>query len=133
MALPTLQCALKDGFGAVVMVREMPEPCTFPSLDSCQKRSLWTPKGIDLAPHSSNWDDQKTNHVCILCKMAACMATKAFLQPSPPVAQACKFFLAVVSSLKPRKTFLLMKGMRLNIIAIPSVVDVPYYNVSALS
>ena len=29
----------------------MPEPCEFPSLDSCQKRSLWTPKEVDLAPH----------------------------------------------------------------------------------
>ena len=29
----------------------MPEPCKFPSLDSCQKRFLWTPKEVDLAPH----------------------------------------------------------------------------------
>ena len=29
----------------------MPEPCKFPSLDSCQKRFLWTHKEVDLAPH----------------------------------------------------------------------------------
>ena len=29
----------------------MPEPCRFPSLDSCQKRFLWTHKGVDLAMH----------------------------------------------------------------------------------
>ena len=28
----------------------MPEPCKFPSLDSCRKRFLWTDKGVDLAP-----------------------------------------------------------------------------------
>ena len=31
--------------------RDMPEPCKFPSLYSCQKRFLWTNKEIDLAPH----------------------------------------------------------------------------------
>ena len=29
----------------------MPKPCKFPSLDSCQKRFLWTHKGVGLAPH----------------------------------------------------------------------------------
>ena len=29
----------------------MPETCTFPSLDSYQKRFLWTNKKVDLAPH----------------------------------------------------------------------------------
>ena len=29
----------------------MPEPCKFPSLDSYQRRCLWTPKQVDLAPH----------------------------------------------------------------------------------
>ena len=33
------------------MACDMPEPCRFPSLDSCQKRFLWTHKGVDLAPH----------------------------------------------------------------------------------
>ena len=28
-----------------------PEPCEFPSLDSCQKRFLWTHQEADLAPH----------------------------------------------------------------------------------
>ena len=36
-ALPTLQGALKDGFGEAVVACDMPEPCKFPSLDSCQK------------------------------------------------------------------------------------------------
>ena len=31
------------------MVCDMPEPCK--SLDSCQKRFLWTYKKVDLAPH----------------------------------------------------------------------------------
>ena len=30
---------------------DMPEPCKFPSLDSCLKRFLWTHKEVDLAPH----------------------------------------------------------------------------------
>ena len=30
---------------------DMPEPCKFPSLDSRQKRCLWTHKEVDLAPH----------------------------------------------------------------------------------
>ena len=29
----------------------MPEPCEFTSLDSCQKRFLWTYKEVDPAPH----------------------------------------------------------------------------------
>ena len=29
----------------------MPKPRKFPSLDSCQKRFLWTHKEVDLAPH----------------------------------------------------------------------------------
>ena len=33
------------------MACDMPEPCKFLSLDSCQKRSLRTHKGVDLAPH----------------------------------------------------------------------------------
>ena len=33
------------------MACDMPEPCKFPSLDSCQKRLLWTHKEADLAPH----------------------------------------------------------------------------------
>ena len=49
VALPTLQGALKDGFGEAVLVCHMPKPCKFPSLDSCQKRFLWTHKGVDPA------------------------------------------------------------------------------------
>ena len=33
------------------MACDMPESCKFPSLDSCQKRFLWTHKEVDLAPH----------------------------------------------------------------------------------
>ena len=33
------------------MARHMPEPCKLQSLDSCQKRFLWTHKEVDLAPH----------------------------------------------------------------------------------
>ena len=45
--LPTL----KDGFGEVGVACDMPEPCTVSSLDSCQKRFLWTHKEVDLAPY----------------------------------------------------------------------------------
>ena len=49
--LPTLKGALKDGFEEAVMARDITEPCKFPSLDSCQKRFMWTHKGSDLALH----------------------------------------------------------------------------------
>ena len=45
------QSALKDDFGEAVMGCDMPEACKFMSLDSCQKRFLWTYKEVDLAPH----------------------------------------------------------------------------------
>ena len=51
MVSPTLHGVLKDGFGEAVVACDTPEPCKFPSLDSCQKRSLWTLKEVDLARH----------------------------------------------------------------------------------
>ena len=36
------------------MACDMPEPCKFPSLDSRQKRLLWTHEEIDLVPHLVN-------------------------------------------------------------------------------
>ena len=51
MASPTLQVAWKDGFREAVVACDMPEPCKFPSLDSCQERFLWTHKGVALTPH----------------------------------------------------------------------------------
>ena len=33
------------------MAFDIPEPCKFPSLASCQNRFLWTFKEVDLAPH----------------------------------------------------------------------------------
>ena len=48
-ASPTLQSALKNGFGDNVMACDMHKPCKFPSLDSCQRRFLWTHKEVDLA------------------------------------------------------------------------------------
>ena len=33
------------------MACDMPEPCKFPSLDSFQKRFLWTHKTVDLPSH----------------------------------------------------------------------------------
>ena len=39
-ALPTLQGALKEGCGEAVVACDMPEPCKFPSLDSCRKSFL---------------------------------------------------------------------------------------------
>ena len=50
-ASPTLQGVLKDGLGEAVVACDMPKPCEFPSLDSCQKRFLWTHKEFYLAPH----------------------------------------------------------------------------------
>ena len=51
IASPILQGALKDGFGDSVVARDMPEPCEFLSLDSCQERFLWVHKKDDLSPH----------------------------------------------------------------------------------
>ena len=33
------------------MACDMSEPCKVPFLDSCQRRFLWTHKGVDLALH----------------------------------------------------------------------------------
>ena len=52
MASPTLQGVLKDDFAKAVVACDIPEPCTFPSLDSRQKRFLWTYKEVYLAPHA---------------------------------------------------------------------------------
>ena len=43
-ALPTVQDALKDGFGEAVVARDVTDPCEFLSLYSHRKRSLWTYK-----------------------------------------------------------------------------------------
>ena len=51
IASPILQGALKDGFGDSVVARDMPEPCEFLSLDSCQERFLWAQKEVDLVPY----------------------------------------------------------------------------------
>ena len=51
MVSPTLQGALKDDFGEAVVACHLPEPCKLWSLDSCQKRFLWTHKEVDLVPH----------------------------------------------------------------------------------
>ena len=51
MASPTLQGALRDGFREAVVACDMPEPCKFPSYDSCQQRFLCTQKEVDLAPN----------------------------------------------------------------------------------
>ena len=37
------------GFGEAVVACDVPEPCTLPSLDSCQKRFLWTQEEVGLA------------------------------------------------------------------------------------
>ena len=34
-----------------VVLCDTPEPCKFPSLDSCQEKILWTHKQVDLVPH----------------------------------------------------------------------------------
>ena len=50
-ASPTLQGAVNAVFGVPVMACDIPEPCKFPSLDSCQNRLLWTQEEVDLAAH----------------------------------------------------------------------------------
>ena len=61
---PTLQGALTNGFGEVVVKCSMAcswlESCTFLSLDSCQKRFLWTHKKVGLAPQF--WVRSKKHH-----------------------------------------------------------------------
>ena len=42
---------MKDGFGETFVAYYMPKLYTFPSLDRCQKRFLWTHTEVDLAPH----------------------------------------------------------------------------------
>ena len=49
---PSLQGALKDGFGEAVVACGIPKPSKFPSLGSCQKRFLCTHKEVDLPPQS---------------------------------------------------------------------------------
>ena len=51
MASPALQGVPKNGFGEAVVACDMPEPCQFPSLDSCQKRLQWTHEEADLPSH----------------------------------------------------------------------------------
>ena len=50
-ALPTLQGALKYCLGEAVALCNMPEPCKFVSLATCQKRFRWTYKEVDLTSH----------------------------------------------------------------------------------
>ena len=51
-ASPTLKSFMKGDFGEAVFACDMPEPCKFPSLDSCHKRFPWTHKEVDLVPYS---------------------------------------------------------------------------------
>ena len=63
-ATPTIQDALKDGFGKAVVACDTPQPCKFPSLDSCQKRFLRTQKEVDLAPQDTSLQDRNiSSHV----------------------------------------------------------------------
>ena len=41
-ASPTLKGVQKDGFRETVVASDMPDPCKFPSLNSYQKRFLWS-------------------------------------------------------------------------------------------
>ena len=50
-ALIALQGALKDGFEEAAVARDRPEPCKFPSLDSCHNRFLSAYKEVDLDLH----------------------------------------------------------------------------------
>ena len=50
-ASSTLEGALKNDSGEVVVACDMPESRKFSSLDSCQKSFLWPHKEVDLAPH----------------------------------------------------------------------------------
>ena len=47
-ASATLQGALQDLFGEAVVACDMPQPCKFPSPDSCQKRFMWTARKLIL-------------------------------------------------------------------------------------
>ena len=47
------------------MACEMPKPCKFPSVDSCQK-FLWTHKEVEFAPHPVDGAEQ--DHQCIVTK-----------------------------------------------------------------
>ena len=47
-----LQGALKDGSGEAVVTCDMPEPCEFPPLDSCQKRFMSAHNDVSSHPVS---------------------------------------------------------------------------------
>ena len=42
----------REGTGEAVVACDTPEPCKFPSFDSCQKRFPWAHTEVDLVPHS---------------------------------------------------------------------------------
>ena len=46
-ASPTLQGAMKDGFGEAVVARDTLELCKLPSLHTGKKRFLWTHKEVE--------------------------------------------------------------------------------------
>ena len=52
-ASPTIQSALKDVFLEAVVACDMTRPCKFPSLNSYQKRLLWTHKEVDLVSNQA--------------------------------------------------------------------------------
>ena len=52
-ASPTLQGALKDGFGKAVVTRDMFKPCTFPPQEEIQLIKSQVKDLIDCSCHSS--------------------------------------------------------------------------------
>ena len=49
--LPSAEGYIVSGFGEAVVACDMPEPCKFPSLDSCRMKFMETHKEVDLVPH----------------------------------------------------------------------------------
>ena len=64
---PTLQGALKEGFGQDVMACDLLKPCELPSLDSYKKRFLWANQVVDFTLHPVvgivlQWEGQRIFH-----------------------------------------------------------------------
>ena len=80
--LITLQGTLKNGFGEAVMVCDMSDPGKFLSLDSCQKRFLWTKSCLCSTKYLSllKWNQGKRNALHV----TASRKSGIFTLPTPP-------------------------------------------------
>ena len=84
--LITLQGTLKNGFGEAVMVCDMSDPGKFLSLDSCQKRFLWTKSCLCSTKYLSllKWNQGKRNALHVTASRKSGIFTLPTPAPSTP-------------------------------------------------